>query len=77
VTTKIQPANIDQTLDYSVDQLSANTVVVSGVDVLGYAQSAFSRANSAYAQANTGGGTTSGTSQAKTMIFSMVFNTSI
>jgi hypothetical protein len=52
MTTKIQPANIDQTLDYSVDQLSANTVVVSGVDVLSYAQSAFLQANSSFVQAN-------------------------
>jgi hypothetical protein len=53
MTTKIQPTNIDQTLDYSVDQLSANTVVVSGVDVLGYAQSAFLQANTVYNVANT------------------------
>jgi hypothetical protein len=56
MTTKLQPANIDQTLDYSVDQLSANTVIVSGVDVLSYAQSAFIQANSAFSTANTGGG---------------------
>lgn len=40
MTTKLQPTNIDPTLDYSV-----NKITVSGVDVLGYAQSAFAKAN--------------------------------
>jgi hypothetical protein len=71
MTTKLQPANIDQTLDYSVDQLSANTVIVSGVDVLGYAQSAFIQANAAFIKANTGG--VSGTNNARSIINSYVF----
>lgn len=29
MTTKIQPANIDQSLDYSVDQLTANSIVIN------------------------------------------------
>jgi hypothetical protein len=48
MTTRLQPTNIDTTLDYSVHKLT-----VSGVDVLGYAQSAFLQANSAYNYANT------------------------
>jgi hypothetical protein len=48
MTTKIQPTNIDATLDYSVHKLT-----VSGVDVLGYAQSAFLQANTVYNAANT------------------------
>ena len=48
MTTKLQPANIDQTLDYSV-----NKITVSGVDVLNYAQSAFLQANTVYNVANT------------------------
>ena len=46
--TKIQPSGVDQTLDYSVNKLT-----VSGVDVLGYAQSAFLQANTVYTYANT------------------------
>lgn len=45
MTTKLQPANIDQTLNYSVDQLSANTVVVSGVDILTQANTAITKAS--------------------------------
>ncbi len=45
MTTKLQPANIDQTLDYSVDQLSANTVVVSGVNILTQANTAITTAS--------------------------------
>lgn len=41
--TRIQPSGVDQTLDYSVHKLT-----VSGVDVLGYAQSAFLQANTDY-----------------------------
>lgn len=48
MTTKIQPTNIDTTLNYSVNKLT-----VSGVDVLGYAQSAFLQANTVYNAANT------------------------
>ena len=48
MTTKIQPTNIDATLNYSVNKLT-----VSGVDVLGYAQSAFLQANTVYNAANT------------------------
>ncbi len=40
MTTRIQPTNLDSTLDYSV-----NKITVSGVDVLEYAQSAFTKAN--------------------------------
>jgi hypothetical protein len=46
--TRIQPSGVDQTLDYSVHKLT-----VSGVDVLGYAQSAFLQANTVYTYANT------------------------
>jgi hypothetical protein len=38
--TRVQPSGVDQTKDYSVNKLT-----VSGVDVLGYAQSAFLQAN--------------------------------
>jgi hypothetical protein len=48
MTTRIQPTNLDSTLDYSV-----NKITVSGVDVLGYAQSAFLQANTVYNVANT------------------------
>lgn len=48
MTTKIQPTNLDSSLDYSVNKLS-----ISGVDVLGYAQSAFLQANTVYNVANT------------------------
>jgi len=47
MTTKLQPTNLDQTLNYSV-----NKIIVSGVDVLNYAQSAFAQANTG-AVANT------------------------
>lgn len=62
MTTKIQPANIDQSLDYTVDQLTANTVVAGGVDLYAFANAAFTSANAAgssatvtaaYTQANT------------------------
>lgn len=43
--TKIQPSGIDQTKDYSVDQLTANTVVAGGVNLHSFAISAFNRAN--------------------------------
>ena len=46
--TKVQPSGIDQTLNYSV-----NKITVSGIDVLGYAQSAFLQANTVYNVANT------------------------
>ena len=48
MTTRIQPTNLDSTLDYSV-----NKITVSGVDVLNYAQSAFLQANTVYNVANT------------------------
>lgn len=36
MTTKIQPANIDISLDYSVDQLTANSIVInSGITANG------------------------------------------
>lgn len=50
--TRIQPSGIDQTLDYSVDQLTANTVVVSGVNILDSANAANNLASSAYGKAN-------------------------
>lgn len=69
MTTKLQPANLDETLNYSVNQISANTVVAGGVDLFVFANnaytaannsgsgqtvvSAFIQANSAYTQANT------------------------
>jgi hypothetical protein len=48
MTTRLQPTNLDPTLDYSV-----NKITVSGVDVLNYAQSAFLQANTVYNVANT------------------------
>jgi hypothetical protein len=51
--TKIQPSGIDQTLDYSVDQLTANTVVVSGVNIFNYTSAANNLAQAAFIQANT------------------------
>lgn len=83
--TRIQPSGIDQTLDYSVDQLTANTVVVSGVNILNsanavnnLAQAAFTQANTsldlanaAFEKANTGG--VSGTNNARSIINSYVF----
>ncbi len=53
--TRIQPSGIDQTLDYSVDQLTANTVVVSGVNILNSANAANNLAQAAFTKANTGG----------------------
>ena len=69
MTTKLQPANLDETLNYSVNQISANTVVAGGVDLFVFANNAYTsannagsndtvvaafiQANSAYAQANT------------------------
>lgn len=43
--TKIQPSGIDSTKDYAVDQLTANTVVVSGVNVLNQANTAITMAS--------------------------------
>ncbi len=53
----------------------ANTLSPEDTFARTQANSAFVQANAAFAAANTGGG--GGTSQAKTMIFSMVFNTNI
>jgi len=69
MTTKLQPANLDTTLDYSANVFSANAIIAGGVDLYNFANSAFSAANSAgssqtvvaaflqanaaYAQANT------------------------
>ena len=59
--TKIQPSGLDTTQTYSVDQVTANTVVVSGVSIKTYADSSYTQANaannlsqSAYNKANTG-----------------------
>ena len=69
MTTKIQPTNLDTSLNYSVNKLT-----VSGVDVLGYAQSAFLQANTSFNQANTGGtGGSGGTNNARSMINLYVF----
>lgn len=51
--TKIQPSGLDQTQNYSVNQVTANTVVAGGVDVLSQANTALSQANAAFSQANT------------------------
>jgi hypothetical protein len=69
--TRIQPSGIDQTLDYSVDQLTANTVVVSGVNILNSANAANNLAQAAFEKANTGG--VSGTNNARSIINSYVF----
>lgn len=50
--TRIQPSGIDTTKNYSVNQISANTVVAGGVDLYVFANSAFAKANTGVA-ANT------------------------
>lgn len=45
--TRIQPSGIDQTKDYAVDLLTANTVVAGGVDLYAFANAAFGVANTA------------------------------
>lgn len=35
--TKVQPSGLDQSLNYSANQLSANTVVAGGVDLYEFA----------------------------------------
>lgn len=47
MTTKLQPTNLDPTLNYSVNQLSANTVLDGGVEILLVANSAYNKANTA------------------------------
>jgi len=47
MTTKLQPSNIDASLNYSVNQLAANTVLDNGVRVITVANSAFNKANTA------------------------------
>lgn len=74
--TRIQPSGLDQTLNYSANQFSANTVVAGGVDLYVFANSAFTTANAAgssamvvasYGQANTATGlATSAYGQANT-----------
>jgi hypothetical protein len=54
MTTKIQPTNIDQTLNYSMNQVLANTVLVNGTDLLVYANAAFLQANTAASSINGG-----------------------
>lgn len=51
--TKIQPSGIDQTQDYSVNQVTANTVIAGGVNVLSQANTALSQANTAITTVNT------------------------
>ena len=46
MTTRIQPFVVDTTANYSMNQLSANTVVANGVNLI-------TLINAAYAQANT------------------------
>ena len=46
MTTRIQPFVVDTTANYSMNQLSANTVVANGVNLI-------TLVNAAYAQANT------------------------
>lgn len=45
--TRIQPSGIDSTQNYSVNQLSANTVVAGGVDLYAFANGAYTTANAA------------------------------
>lgn len=71
MTTKLQPTNLDPTLNYSMNQLSANTILDNGVEVLAAANAAFLHANSAFSKANTG--TTGGATNARSMINSYVF----
>lgn len=73
MTTKLQPTNLDETLNYSVNQLSANTILDGGVDILVFTNSAYTQANAAFARANTGGSGTSGTNNARSMINSYIF----
>lgn len=47
MTTKLQPTNLDPTLNYSVNQLSANTILDGGVEVLVVANAAYQQANTA------------------------------
>ena len=59
--TKIQPSGLDQTLNYSVDSLTANTITVGGVgftDVFNAANSGSDLAQAAYTEANTASGNT-------------------
>lgn len=53
--TKIQPSGIDQTKDYSVDQLTANTVVAGGVNLHNFSILSYGHANAAYVSQNTTG----------------------
>ena len=53
--TKIQPSALDLTQNYSVNQLSANTVLDGGIEVISVANSAFDRANAGFAIANAAG----------------------
>ena len=39
--TRVQPSAIDQTLTYTANTVSANTVVVSGVNILTQANTGF------------------------------------
>jgi hypothetical protein len=66
--TRIQPSGIDQTLDYSVDQLTANTVVVSGVNILNSANAANNLAQAAFNAANTGTVASAAFTQANTSL---------
>lgn len=66
--TRIQPSGIDQTLDYSVDQLTANTVVVSGVNILDSANAVNNLAQAAFNAANTGTVASAAFTQANTSL---------
>jgi len=62
--TKVQPSGLDQTQNYSVNQLSANTVLANGVNLYAFANAAFEKANTA---------STGSTNSARTMINSYIF----
>jgi hypothetical protein len=51
MTTKIQPSNLNQTLNYSINQLAANTVLSGGVDLKSYTDASFTQANTAISNA--------------------------
>jgi hypothetical protein len=45
MTTKFQPTNVDAQYNYSVNQLSANTITANGTNLLAYTNAAFAFAN--------------------------------
>lgn len=50
--TRVQPSAIDSSQNYSVNTLSANTVLDGGIEIISIANGAFLQANSAYDAAN-------------------------